>query len=146
MTLTFRLTLNKVIISQCTMTLPYKGQACFVRMLKAFNSCESIGEGAGFTCHCDNGKPSVNGKIYESFDFELAAPNSLVGFIVVFPREEDSSSIFGKTVFVIPDFTNPNHIKWQRTESFYEAVLFIKNCFNFRTQLEDAFNPEMQKD
>lgn len=146
MTLTFRLTLNRVSISQHTMKLSYKGNAYFVRMLKSFSNCEFIGEEGSITCHCDNGNPHSNGEALGSFDLELAALHTFVGFLVVFPRSEYSSGIYGKTVFVIPDFTNLDNIEWKRTESFADAVVFSKQCWKFRSQLEDALNPEMHED
>lgn len=136
---TFRLLLNKVVLSTHEISIQHTGSCYWLRKLIVEHSngrCLREEDAHVFYADAED----------QIFDLELTDTKGVVGFMVVHPRGQASCALFGPTEIYIPSCLSDNIIEWETTESLADVFVYAGNFRRFVEKVEDAFNPEMKQE
>lgn len=136
---TFRLLLNKVVLSTHEISIKHTGSCYWLRKLIAeYSNGRCLREEDVHVFYADNED--------QIFDLELTDSDGAVGFMLVHPRGQDSRDPFGPTEIYIPSCLSDRPIKWETSESLANVFLYAENFRRFMEGAEDLFNLEMKQE
>lgn len=138
---TFRLLLNKVVLSTHEIDIKNVGSCYWIRKLIVEYSQGRCLREEDVSVVCSNDADNC-----QIVDLELTDTKGAAGFMLVHPSEQNSCTLFGATEIYIPSCLNDRTIKWVATESLADVFVYAENFRRFVEEVEDAFNPEIKQE